>query len=398
MDAARNTEDDSPDRATDAPPSILARTISRRTFIRTTAITAGAAALSIGAVCDPYTIRRGKQKETELPPHHRAWVWQFSADGAPDTIARNLGEHGLGVMVKTHDGVDWMSRYDRSPHAVNGPAQIERLARIFENHDVPFHAWSVVKGIDPAREAQMTAEALYAGARSMTLDLEGSQGFWIGSRDDALRFGDALRHLTPFGRVDISIDPRPWRLYLNVPLDEFVIYTDGIWPQLYWDTFNNLANINGYANSGYPTGAGGMTPEFLLTATQKILEPFGREIIPVGQGAAVEPLTWERFNYQAWQLGIPHVSIWRYGVTRQQTIEYFGDNPAGRRPAIPPTPTPDPNAATPTRTPSPTKTPKPTKTPTSTPTETFTPSVTPPATETPSPLPSTNTPVATSTP
>jgi hypothetical protein len=248
---------------------------------------------------------------------------------------------------------------------------------------VPFHAWSVVKGVDPFREAEMTAEALGAGARSMTLDLEGSSGFWVGTRDAALRYGEHLRALTPFGRVDISIDARPWRLYVNVPLDEFVLVTDGIWPQLYWDTFNNPANINGYANSGYPTGSGGMTPEFLLDATLKILAPFGREIIPVGQGAAADPLTWDRFNYHAWNLGMPQVSVWRYGVTRQQTVDYFDSNPAGQQPAVPPTPTPGPRTPTATNTPTPTKTPRPTRTPTATPTETFTPTKTVPATSTP---------------
>jgi hypothetical protein len=233
--------------------------MSRRRFLATTAV-AGAAALSVGAICDPYTLRRTKQKETELPPHHRAWVWQFSTDGAAEAIAANLGANSLGVMVKTHDGIDWMSKYDRSAGAVNGPGRVGQLARLFEDEGVPFHAWSVVKGVDPIREAQMSAEVLAAGARSLTLDLEGAAGFWVGSRDDALRFGEELRRLTPFGRVDISIDARPWRIYHNVPMDEFVLYTDGIWPQLYWDTFNNPANINGYANSGYPVGPGGMSP------------------------------------------------------------------------------------------------------------------------------------------
>jgi hypothetical protein len=381
--------------------AFLQRTITRRTFIRTTAVTVGAATLSIGAVCDPYTLRRTKQAESQLPPHHRVWVWQFSTDGAPATIARNLANNNFGVMVKTHDGVDWMSKYDHSANAINGPGQIERTARIFEDEGVPFHAWSVVKGVDPVREAEMTVEALAAGARSMTLDLEGSSGFWVGNRDAALRFGEHLRTLTPFGRVDISIDARPWRLYLNVPLDEFAVFTDAIWPQLYWDTFNNPGNINGYANSGYPVGPGGMTPEFLLDTTAKVLLPFGRDIIPVGQGAAADPLTWDRFNYHAWGLGMPQVSVWRYGVTRQQTIEYFGDNPAGRQPQVPPTPTPDPHAATPTKTPSPTKTPKPTKTPTATPTETYTPTKTPQATATPlspSPIASTSTPSPSPTP
>jgi len=377
--------------------AFLQRTINRRTFIKTTAVTAGAATLSIGAICDPYTLRKAKQLENALAPHHRVWLWQFSTDGAPETVAANLGANQLGVMVKTHDGIDWMSKYDHSLSAISGPAQVERVARIFEKEGVPVHAWSVIKGVDPIREAQMAAEVLAAGAHSLTLDLEGSSGFWVGSRDDALRFGDELRRLTPYGRVDISIDPRPWRIYLNVPMDEFVVYTDAIWPQLYWDTFNTTGNYNAYIAAGYPLGPEGMTPEYLLDTTRTILEPFNRDVIPVGQGAAINPLSWDRFNYRAWQIGWTQVSIWRYGVTRQETFDYFGQYPAGSQPPVPPTPTPSADA---TKTATPTRTPKPTKTPTRTPTRTRTPTNTPtptPVTPTPSPVPATATSTSTAT-
>jgi hypothetical protein len=280
-------------------------------------------------------------------------------------------------MVKTHDGLEWMSTYDHAPAAISGPGQVQTVASIFERAGVPFHAWSVIKGIDPAREAQMAADVLSAGARSLTLDLEGSSGFWLGSADAALRFGDELRHRTPFGRVDISIDPRPWRINY-VPMNEFVSFTDATWPQLYWDTFDNSANIDGYRASGY-SSPDGMSPEFLLDATASILEPYGRPVLPVGQGAAADPGTWPRFAHRAWELKMELVSVWRYGVTPAGTISYLGANPPGQQPqAPPPTPT-STAAATATRvrtsTPTATSTRRPTRTPTSTPTpaETATP-------------------------
>jgi hypothetical protein len=246
----------------------------------------------------------------------------------------------------------------------------------------------VVKGVDPAREAQMAADVLSAGARSLTLDLEGSSGFWVGSADDALRFGDELRRRTPFGRVDISIDARPWRINL-VPMPEFVAFTDGIAPQLYWDTFDTPGNIDGYKGSGYPVGADGMTPEFLIDATAKLLAPYNREIIPVGQGAASDPETWPRFAHAAWAANMLQVSVWRYGVTVYDTLIYLGANPPGPEPKAPPaTPTPAPTG---THTPTPTRTVRPTRTPSRTATATRT------STSTPTPEPSA-TPDVTSTP
>ncbi len=354
--------------------AVLQQSINRRTFIKAAAVTAGAAAVALGAgECDPAAVRRAQQEKTALPPHHRSWVWQFSTDGSAATIANALSGTGMGVLVKTHDGLEWMSTYDHSAEAVSGPAQVERLARLFERQDVPFHAWSVIKGIDPEREAQMVADVLAAGARSLTLDLEPGSGFWAGDGRQALRFGEALRTLTPFGRVDISIDPRPWRMNL-IPLIEFVAFTDGIWPQLYWDTFDTPGNIDGYRNAGYPIGVDGMSPEFLLDATQDLMKQYERPIIPVGQGAALSSNDWARFATRAWELDMPEIAIWRHGVTPSGTFVYLDGSPAGHAPEPPKTPTPSASA---TRTPKPTRTTTPTRTPTPTPSATATPTRTP---------------------
>jgi hypothetical protein len=354
---------------------ILNQRLDRRRFLAAAGISLGAGAVALANTqCDPALIRRIQQQKTALPPQHRVWVWQFSADGRPDQIASALAGLHCAVVMKTHDGLEWMSTYDHAPGAISGPGQVQKIASIFERAGVPFHAWSVVKGIDPAAEAQMAYEVLSAGARSLTLDLEGSSGFWLGSRDDALRFGDELRGRTPFGRVDISIDPRPWRINL-VPMSEFVAYTDAIQPQLYWDTFDSPDNLSGYEAAGYPAPQG-MSPEFLLDATAAVLAPYNRPILPVGQGAAGDPATWPRFAHRAWALKMEAISVWRYGVTPAATLQYVGANPPGREPkAPPPTPTPTPdrtNTRTPTRTPTRTRTPSPTRTSTGTPTPTAT--------------------------
>ena len=375
--------------------SILERAISRRRFIATSVMTAGGAAVSLGlGPCDPRLIRKIQQDKDPQAPHHVVWVWQFSADGALDAIAAALQGKGLGVLLKTHDGIEWMSTYDHAPDAITGAGRVRNVARYFEDRGIPFHAWAVPKGVDPPREAQMAADVLAAGARSLVLDLEGSSGFWVGNADDARRYGDELRRLSPYGRVDISIDPRPWRINL-VPMSEFVAMSDGIWPQLYWDTFDTPGNIDGYTGAGYPPPGGAMTPEFLLEATEKILKPYERDVIPVGQGAAADPASWARFAHRAWDLKMPRVSIWRLGVTAAQTVEYLSENPPGPEPKAPP-PTPTPTVdKTGTRTPSPTKTPRPTRTPTRTPTATGTPL---PATATSTPGAATATATATFTP
>src|SRR5688500_9942594 len=57
-------------------------------------------------------------------PRHLAWVWQFRHDGDPAQIRDTLAAHGMGVVLKTHDGTSWMSRYDSTPNAVKGPGTV----------------------------------------------------------------------------------------------------------------------------------------------------------------------------------------------------------------------------------------------------------------------------------
>lgn len=308
---------------------VFARRVTRRRFLAgTAAVTLGGAAVaSMGAECEPDILRRVIQAQNAGPAHHRAWVWRFSADGAPDQIAATLASNHLGIMLKTHDGVDWMSEWDSSIYAVSGPAQTQTLAQYYEKSHVPFHAWCVVRGVDPVKEAEMAASVLAAGARSLTLDLEGSSGFWVGTREDAVRFGNELRNRDPYGRVDLSIDPRPWRINL-VPMDEFVQFTDAIAPQLYWDTFNTAPNLDGYAKAGYPAGPNGITPEFLVDVTAKVLARYDRALLPAGQGACADPAAFVRFVQRAQASGMGTVSAWRYGVTRDETLVYLGQTPA----------------------------------------------------------------------
>jgi cell division septation protein DedD len=275
-----------------------------------------------------------------------------------------------------------MSKYDHHGDAISSAGRASNVGRYLEDRGIPYHAWCVVKGIDPEREAEMCADILNGGARSVVIDLEGASGFWTGSAADAERFGTRLRSLSPYGRVDISVDARPWRVNL-VPMVPFVSMSDAIWPQLYWETFNTSGNHDGYRNAGFTIPAEGITPEFLIDATAQILAPFERPIIPIGQGATATD-GWPRFAHRAWERGQYELSVWRLGVTANEIIGYLGANAPGTEPiAPPPTATPTSNK-TATKTPSPTKTPR-------TPTATRTASPTRTATRTPTPDPSTAT-------
>ncbi len=317
----------------------LHRSASRRRFI--TGLTGVSAAL----VLDPAALSRALAPRTSsLPPeladsldagaaverrpdgpargvdslepslNHLAWVWQFSQDGSKEAIRAVLARYGLGVVLKTHDGTDWMATYDRSPDAVDGAARVAELGRFFEGGGVPFHAWCVLHGLDPKREAQMAAEVLSAGARSISLDLEPHAGFWRGTPAAALELGRELRRLQPDGWVVTSIDARPWEVD-RIPLAEFSTFASEIAPQVYWSAFQTASNVLKFTKAGYDPGDEGVTARFVLDVAIDKLRPFGLPVRPIGDGTRAEESEWRDFIERAYENGAEAVSVWRFGVT-----------------------------------------------------------------------------------
>ncbi|HEY7269594.1 MAG TPA: LysM peptidoglycan-binding domain-containing protein [Dehalococcoidia bacterium] len=296
--------------------------ISRRAFIGAAA-GAGAGAMLLAKGVNPAPARAASMDAVR----HLAWVWQFSADGAPNVIGADLRNNDLGIILKTHDGIEWMSQYDKSPYAVSGPKQVETLARYFEDAGVPFHAWFVVKGIDPIREASMAADILSAGARSVFIDLEPYSGFWQGSASDAAIYGQELRRLQPNGWIVTSVDSRPWIL-MQVPVGQFAAFSTMLAPQQYWRTFDTQANYDKFAQSGFPVPPGGITPEFLTDVSAKYLAPFGLGWAPVGQANTNDLNEWNRFISSSYAAGVRAVSAWRYGVANAGLWGLLRNTPA----------------------------------------------------------------------
>jgi hypothetical protein len=300
------------------------RPISRRSLLRN-AVRASLAGALIWSVRPEHALAAAP---TAVGGGHLAWVWQFDDDGQPDRVRSVLAANGLGIILKTHDAVDWMSRYDPSNFAITGPSSISALARYFEAGGVPFHAWAVVKGIDPEREARMAADVLNAGARSLVLDLEPSDGgsFWEGSRDAALYFGRRFRTLQPKAWLSVAPDPRPWQVE-DVPVAEFATFSNEFAPQTYWDTFDNSATRRLLRERGFAVGPEGVTPELTLDFTQHSLGRFGLPIRPVGQGDS-DMDSWRRFISHAFNLGMGAVSVWRYGTSNPDVWPLLQQSPA----------------------------------------------------------------------
>ncbi len=309
----------------------LRRTLSRRRFLVGTA--AAAAALAIdptAAFARPASPTRGAAPHRDVAldagPRHLAWVWQFRHDGERADVAAVLAAHGLGVALKTHDGVEWMSTYDPTPEAVDGSAKVAEFAALFEAAGVPFHAWCVVKGLDPVAEARMAAAVLDAGARSIFIDLEPPAGFWRGSPASAIEFGEEFRRLQPDAWLSVSIDPRPWEID-RIPLKEFAVFSDEVAPQVYWGSFGTPANLRKYRLAGEEPPEGGVTPRFVLDAAMRKLSAFDLRFHPIGDGTIGGGDEWAEFLEQSFAYEAESVSVWRFGVVDDDVWQLLRDTP-----------------------------------------------------------------------
>ncbi len=308
---------------------VMQKDTSHKRFSRRQVMGA-AAALGAGALF----LRGGARPADAAVNHHLMWVWQFSTDGEPNVLGAKLRDHGLGIILKTHDGLTWMSEYDTSKYAISGPAQLQVVAKYFEDAGVPFHVWCVLHGVDPIKEAQMAAATVLSGARSIFLDVEPHSGFWRGTPLQATQFGQEFRRLAPNAKVVLSIDPRPW-MVPRLPMKEFVAFSDAIAPQEYWRTFDTQANYDRFRESNLPV-QGNITPEFLMAVSYATLSQYGKPIIHTGQGDTQNWPEWMRYINQAYAAGSDFVTVWRYGVTPDDIFKTLRDIPAKQPPVVTP--------------------------------------------------------------
>ncbi len=307
---------------------LSANQYDRRGFIKKMAAgtaAAGAMAMTPGLLNGASRAEASTTAEPFDKPgnHNLAWVWQFDDDGSPWEVRDLLAFLGMGILLKSHDATTYMSKWDRSGHAIDGPAKIRELREFFESGGVPFHCWAVVKGQDPIGEAHMAAEVLANGARSMVFDLEPSDGgsFWQGTPDSALRMGAELRSIARNGFLSVAPDPRPWQVDA-VPCREFASFCNEIQPQTYWPMFNSSANYRYLRERGFYVPPEGVTPEVIIDVTQAVFKDYGLPIKPVGSGNS--PLAeFERFVGRAHEHGMSAVSIWRFGTARDEIWDVF---------------------------------------------------------------------------
>lgn len=231
-----------------------------------------------------------------------AVIWQFNRD-YPGAEPNDANLPIKTVYIKTHDGTDWMSKYDPNPNAVSGPDALRKLIADYSYQGIDVVAWFVPYGTDVEGQLQRAREVLDTGVKGLVADVEPYTGF---CSDDcgflAENFWKRLRLERPDANLGVTYDPRS-QWHGPTALAQWLSVANMAAPECYWETFA------GQSVWGDPGSC-------LLQAHADLqtLAP-GREIefAPMLQGGSSGPKMRVALD-TALALGASRVSIWRRGV------------------------------------------------------------------------------------
>ncbi len=231
-----------------------------------------------------------------------AVIWQFDQD-YPGAEPNDSLLPIQTVYVKTHDGTDWMSTYDKSPVAISGPDSVRRLLDTYNQQGIQVAAWFVPFGTDIQSQLTMAEQVIDAGVSALYVDVEPFYGFC----DDncaflAENFWWSLRAARPAARLGVIYDPRTW-YWESSATARWLSVADVAQPMCYWESFA------GTTPWGDPAGC----VEQARFDLNKLAPGRSLDYIPMLQGDS----TAERFREAldgASISGASRVSVWRRGV------------------------------------------------------------------------------------
>lgn len=242
------------------------------------------------------------------------FIWQLNKDypeGSPSDTSLPITR----VLVKTHDGTDWMSTYDNHPNAISGPAALKTLKNSYNAQGIEVAAWFVPKTTDVATQLAMAKAVIDAGVTTLYADVEPFAGFCLPNCEYlADTFWKQLREQRPNATLGVIYDPREWWLDAEAA-PKWLKYADVALPMCYWESYYgqgpwgdpagciiqgyySMRSMAGNPDMRYePAFQGDATPERFTKALDAALD-LGSERVTVWRRASVSQATWNAIaNY-----------------------------------------------------------------------------------------------------
>lgn len=235
------------------------------------------------------------------------------------------------VYIKTHDGTNWMSVYDPSPWAVDGPAKLKLIIDNYKARGIGVAAWFVPKGGDIEGQVRIAKQVIDTGVQALIADVEPFDGFC--NQDCpalAQQFWWRLREERPNAKLGAIYDPRPWH-YEKSGTRDWLAVADMALPMCYWEDFR------GQFPWDDPVGC--------------VAQGFG-ELVGLAKGRPIEYVPMISGDSSPDKVvaavratesipGLEKVSLWRRGIVRADVWDALSrisppvSPPSGSPPAIP---------------------------------------------------------------
>lgn len=241
---------------------------------------------------------------TPTPYDGQIGIWHWKGQAIPENTIEefiaNMKRRAPNVKqiwVKVGDGNSWQGNFDNDPDmAVKGPADVDRWVQALQRNGMEFHAWCVLKGVDPSGEADIIIKTCQRpGVKSMILDVEPYDGYWEAGRGPIRPLMTSVRQQIGNGfHIGLGVDPR--RVHYNsIYPDEWLPFINSVHTMSYWTTF-------------------GRQVDDVIDETYTVWGNYGRPIIPILQGTAPVSEQDQAFNRVTQRYGAKALSWWRYGV------------------------------------------------------------------------------------
>lgn len=228
-------------------------------------------------------------------------VWTFGRD-YPDGGSGDVDLPVTTVYIKTHDGDDWMARWDEHPSAVSGPEKVQELVATYGAQGIDVVAWFVPVGLNVERQIELAKQVIDTGV-PLYADLEPFEGFCFQDCHYlAEHFWKRLRAERPDATLGVIYDPRTQWLEPSATA-QWLAAADVALPMCYWES---------YAGQGVFGDPAGCVQQAWFDL-QTLAPGSEVEYLPMLQGDTSA----ERFVAAmdaAADLGSERVSVWRRGV------------------------------------------------------------------------------------
>lgn len=238
------------------------------------------------------------------------WMWEYSqqAEQQIEQVAETaLQLAGCDtVLLKTMDGTDWMSRYDRSAGAIDSLAAWQATVRRGAVAGITVLPWVVPHGQSPASEAGLHAQL----GDTLICDFEPYPGFFTAGAGNVPVYLSALRD-AGVQQLYASIDPRPSAV-AALSVSAWAGLVDGFLPQVYFTDF-------------------GGDPLEVIPMLGRLCV-MGKPVVPVlpGNGQAADlGAVWTL----ARALGCAGMSVWRLGSMDAGQLQAFAGLEVEAQPA-----------------------------------------------------------------